>query len=59
MQYFSASSRIRTPIKGLRQKVRTAIRATGVTAKFQTDILRDGRIVVISPTLFSSTNDRV
>lgn len=48
MSYFSVTSKIRTPIKGLRQKLRNAVRTAGITEKFSTEVLRDGRIAVIS-----------
>ena len=53
MSYFSQTEKSRTPIKGLRQKVRTSIRQAGVTVKFSTDIMRDGRIAVISKEKFT------
>lgn len=38
MQDFaSQEQRIRTPVKGLRQRLRVALRTAGVTAKFRTD----------------------
>ncbi len=40
-------SRVRTPVKGLRTKLRTMLRAVGVTGKFRTDVHRDGRLFVI------------
>jgi hypothetical protein len=43
-----SQQRIRTPIKGLRQKVRIALREAGVTGKLTTDVLRNGDIVVAS-----------
>lgn len=45
---FSREDRIRTPIKGLRAKLRIALKANGVTAKFRTDHLRNGTLLVIS-----------
>jgi len=37
---------VRTPTKGLRTKLRTELRARGVTGKFGTDEMRDGRLRV-------------
>lgn len=37
---------VRTPIKGLRLKLRTALRAAGVTGKFGTDVMRNGSLRV-------------
>jgi len=48
--YLSQSSRERNPTKGLRQKLRTALREGGVMVKFSTEIHRDGRLLVISKT---------
>ena len=48
----SLPSKIRTPIKGFRQKIRTALRSAGVTVKFGTDIMRNGNIAIISKEKF-------
>lgn len=37
---YSVEDRVRTPVKGLRVKLRTALRAAGVVGKFRTDHLR-------------------
>lgn len=42
------SSRVRDPVKGLRQRLRIALKAAGVTAKFRTDHLRDDSLIVKS-----------
>lgn len=41
------SSRARNPIQGLRQKLRTELRACGYKGKFRTDIRRDGAMLVM------------
>jgi hypothetical protein len=53
--YTSRESRVRTPVKGLRQRLRIALRAAGVTAKFRTDHVRrhephltNGSLIVMS-----------
>lgn len=48
MEYFEVETRARKPIKGLRVKLRTALRAAGVKDKFRTDLLRSGVLAVIS-----------
>lgn len=53
MSYFSITSKIRTPIKGLRQKLRNAVRSAGIIEKFATEVLRDGRMAVISEKEFT------
>lgn len=40
--------RVRTPVKGLRQRLRIALKSAGVTAKFRTDHLRDDSLIVKS-----------
>lgn len=42
------SDRVRSPVKGLRQRLRIALKAAGVTSKFRTDHLRDGSLIVKS-----------
>ncbi|PPD55560.1 MAG: hypothetical protein CTY12_00860 [Methylotenera sp.] len=41
-------NRARTPTKGLRVRLRKALREAGVTAKFRTDERRNGSLVVLS-----------
>lgn len=41
-----AESRARTPIKGLRQRLRVTLKAAGVTCKFGTDLHRNGDLLV-------------
>lgn len=53
MSMFSYTEQERTPTKGLRQKVRIALREAGVTEKFQINILRNKKIAVISAKVFS------
>ncbi len=48
----SLPEKVRNPIKGLRQKVRTALRQGGVTNKFGTDIMRNGNIVLFTKEIF-------
>lgn len=49
--------RAREPIKGLRQKLRNAIRTAGITGKFSTDLRRtiEGEVLVVqhNDTLFN------
>lgn len=42
-------TRARTPVDGLRQRLRIALRAAGVDGKFKTDLLRDGSLIVRTP----------
>lgn len=44
---FAREDRVRTPVKGLRTRLRTALRAAGYEGKFRTDHLRNGTLVVI------------
>lgn len=44
----SASDRARKPTKGIRVKLRTALKQAGVSVKFRTNELRNGVFVVIS-----------
>ena len=44
----SIENRARTPVKGLRQKLRVALKGSGVTVKFRTELLRDGSLAVKS-----------
>lgn len=44
----SREDRVRTPVRGLRQRLLVALRAKGVTARFRTDHLRRGGLVVMS-----------
>lgn len=39
-------TRARTPIPGLRQRLRVALRAAGVTGKFSTDLVRNNSLIV-------------
>jgi hypothetical protein len=48
----SIERRARKPTKGLRCKLRMAIKRSGVTTKFSTDELRDGTLLVKSKELF-------
>lgn len=49
MRDFGArEDRARDPVRGLRQRLRVALRAAGVTAKFRTDHLRTGDLVVMA-----------
>jgi len=41
-------SRARTPVKGLRARLRTALRAAGIVEKFRTDLHRNGTLYIIS-----------
>lgn len=41
-------NRAHTPTKGIRVRLRTAIKAAGITQKFRTDEKRDLTLVVIS-----------
>lgn len=43
----SIEDRMRVPTKGLRLRLRTHLRALGVTGKFRTDELRRGRSLVV------------
>lgn len=43
----SIERRARNPTKGLRLRLRTALRAAGVTGKFRTDERRGGSLVVL------------
>lgn len=58
----SREDRVRTPVSGLRQRLRISLKMAGVTAKFRTDHLRDGLLVVMSDKhielLFSSFDGR-
>lgn len=48
MRDFGArEDRVRDPIRGLRQRLRVALRDAGVTAKFRTDHLRTGDLIVM------------
>lgn len=38
--YGSREQRVRTPVKGLRQRLRVALRAAGVRGRFRTDHMR-------------------
>lgn len=49
--YGGHPSRIRKPIQGLRQKLRTKLRACGYQGKFRTDIRRDGAMLVMGKEL--------
>lgn len=40
---FSRERRVRDPVKGLRQRLRVALRQAGVVGKFRTDHLRKNR----------------
>lgn len=44
----SREDRVRTPVSGLRQKLRVALKSSGVTAKFRTDHTRRGELMVLS-----------
>ena len=44
-------AKIRKPIQGLRQKLRTKLRACGYQGKFRTDIRRDGAMLVMGKEL--------
>ena len=46
--FSSREDRVRTPVKGLRQRLRVALKAAGVTQKFRTDHLRKDVLVVMS-----------
>jgi len=48
---YSIERRARTPTKGLRCKLRMAIKRSGITAKFSTDELRNGTLLVKSKEL--------
>lgn len=44
----SREDRVRTPVSGLRQRLRVALKAAGVTAKFRTDHTRKNVLLVMS-----------
>lgn len=39
-------ARARSPVPGLRQRLRVALRAAGVKGKFSTDLVRNGSLIV-------------
>ena len=43
----SRSDRARTPSKGIRVRLRTALRNAGIVDKFRTDEARDGTLLII------------
>jgi hypothetical protein len=43
----STGQRARAPTRGIRNKLRTHLRALGAIGKFRTDEMRDGTLVVI------------
>jgi hypothetical protein len=54
---FSREERARTPVKGIRLRLRTAVRKLGIREKFRTDVLRgnltsDHRLAIITDTKF-------
>ena len=48
MREFPRETRARTPIRGLRTKLRIALKQSGINDKFRTDHLRNNTLVVIS-----------
>lgn len=59
----SQEERIRTPIRGIRQRLRLAVKASGFDGKFSTDLLRDGRLKIViksdvRPVLFNEFEGR-
>lgn len=43
----SFEDRVRQPVRGLRQRLRVALRAAGFMAKFRTDHARNGTLLVM------------
>jgi len=46
--FSSREDRVRTPVKGLRQRLRVAVRAAGVMEKFRTDHTRKNLLLIMS-----------
>lgn len=45
--------RARTPVKGLRQRLRAALKAAGAVGKFSTDLIRNGSLIVRSEDIWN------